>query len=61
MASVFVLVLRSLISSGVTGSSPYSSLKGVNFVAMQMEVLWLHIFLMAVNINVFAFSTATLD
>jgi hypothetical protein len=39
MASVFVLALRSLISSSVIGSSPYSSLKGVNFVALQMKVL----------------------
>jgi hypothetical protein len=42
VASAFVLALRSLISSGVTGSSPYSNLKGVNFVALQTEVLWLH-------------------
>jgi hypothetical protein len=40
--SVFVLALRSLISSGVTGSSPYSNLKGVNFVALQTKVLWLY-------------------
>jgi hypothetical protein len=39
VASAFVLALRSLISSGVTGSSPYSNLKGVNFVALQTEVL----------------------
>jgi hypothetical protein len=42
VASIFVLVLRSLISPGITGSSPYSNLKGVDFVALQMEVLWLH-------------------
>jgi hypothetical protein len=37
-----VLALRSLISSRVTGSSPYNSLKGVKFVALEAEVLWLH-------------------
>jgi hypothetical protein len=42
VAFVFVLALRSLISYGVTGSSLYNNLKGVNFVALQMEVLWLH-------------------
>jgi hypothetical protein len=42
VASVFVLALQSLISSGVIGSSPYNNLKGVNFVALQMKVLWLH-------------------
>jgi hypothetical protein len=39
MASALVLALRSLISSGITGSSPYSNLKGVNFVTLQTEVL----------------------
>jgi hypothetical protein len=43
MASALVLALWSLISSGVTGSSPYNNLNGVNLVALQMEVLWLHI------------------
>jgi hypothetical protein len=42
VASVFVLALWSLISSGATGSSPYSNLKRVNFVALQTEVLWLY-------------------
>jgi hypothetical protein len=42
MASALVLVLRSLISPGVTGSSPYNNLNGVNLVALQMEVLWLY-------------------
>jgi hypothetical protein len=43
VASVFVLALRSLISSRVTGSSPYNNLKRVNFVVLQTKVLWLHI------------------
>jgi hypothetical protein len=43
VASAVVLALQSLISSGVTGSSPYSNLKGVNFIVLQTEVLWLHI------------------
>jgi hypothetical protein len=34
MAFIFVLALQSLISTGVTGSSPYNNLKGVNFVAL---------------------------
>jgi hypothetical protein len=42
VAFVFVLAPRRLISSGVIGSSPYNNLKGVNFVALQTEVLWLH-------------------
>jgi hypothetical protein len=42
IAFAFVLALRSLISSGVTGSSPYNNLKGVKFVTLQTEVLWLH-------------------
>jgi hypothetical protein len=78
IASTLVLTPWSLNSSGVTGSSPYKSLKGVNFVALQTEVLWLHIalgsssahlpfgwsssiFLIAVNITAFAFSTALFD
>jgi hypothetical protein len=40
--SAFVLALRSLISSGVTSSSPYNNLKGVNLAALHTEVLWLH-------------------
>jgi hypothetical protein len=39
VASALVLALQSLVSSGVTDSSSYSNLKGVNFVALQMEVL----------------------
>jgi hypothetical protein len=42
MASTLVLALQSLISSGVASSMPHNSLKGVKFVALQMEVLWLH-------------------
>jgi hypothetical protein len=42
MASALVLALRSLVSSLVTGSSPYNNLNGVNLVALQTEVLWLH-------------------
>jgi hypothetical protein len=42
MAFALVLALQSLISSRVTGSSPYNNLNGVKFVALQMEVLWLH-------------------
>jgi hypothetical protein len=39
IAFALVVALRSLISSGVTDSSPYSNLKGVNFIALQTEVL----------------------
>jgi hypothetical protein len=42
MAFALVLALQSLISSRVTGSSPYNNLNGVNLVALQIEVLWLH-------------------
>jgi hypothetical protein len=42
MASSLVLTLQNFISSGVTSSFPYSSLKGVEFVALEMDVLWLH-------------------
>jgi hypothetical protein len=42
MAFALVLALHSLISSGVTGSSPYNNLNGVNLVALKTEVLWLH-------------------
>jgi hypothetical protein len=42
VASVLVLAPRSLISSGVTGSSLYNSLKGENFVTQHTKVLWLH-------------------
>jgi hypothetical protein len=42
MAFAYVLVLQSLISSGVIGSSSYNNIKGVNFVTLQMKVLWLH-------------------
>jgi hypothetical protein len=42
VVSALVLALQNLISSSVIGSSPYNNLKGVNFVTMQMEVLWLH-------------------
>jgi hypothetical protein len=38
IASALVLALRSLISSGVTSSSPYSNLKGLNFVSLQTEL-----------------------
>jgi hypothetical protein len=39
MASGLVLALQRLISSRVTSSSPYNNLKGVKFVALEMEVL----------------------
>jgi hypothetical protein len=39
MAFAYVLVLQSLISSGVIGSSSYNNIKGVNFVTLQMKVL----------------------
>jgi hypothetical protein len=42
MVSDLVPVLQSFISFGVIGSSPYNSLKGVKFVPLEMEVLWLH-------------------
>jgi hypothetical protein len=42
MASTFVLALCCLNSSEVTGSSPYNNLKGVKFITLQTEVLWLH-------------------
>jgi hypothetical protein len=42
VVSALVLALQNLISSGVTGSSPNNNLKGVNFNALWMEVLWLH-------------------
>jgi hypothetical protein len=42
MASGFVFVPQNFISSGVTGSSPYKSLKGVKFVALEIDVLWVH-------------------
>jgi hypothetical protein len=42
VASVFVLAPQSLIPYGVTGSSLYNRLKGANFIALQMKVLWLH-------------------
>jgi hypothetical protein len=29
-----------LTSSGITASSPYNNLKGVKFVAFQVDVLW---------------------
>jgi hypothetical protein len=34
IASALVLALLSLLSSRVTGSSPYSNLKGVNFISL---------------------------
>jgi hypothetical protein len=69
--SVLVLALQSLIFSVVTGSSPYNYFKGVNFVTLRAEVLWLHtalsnssahlpFFIMAMYINAFTFSTAPL-
>jgi hypothetical protein len=39
MASALVLALWSLISSRVTGSSPYNNREGVKFDALQTEVL----------------------
>jgi hypothetical protein len=42
VASISVLALQTLISSGVIGSSPYNNLKWVNFIALQMKILWLH-------------------
>jgi hypothetical protein len=42
MASNIVIALQNFISSNVTGSSPYKSLKGVKFVDMETDVLWLH-------------------
>jgi hypothetical protein len=41
IASVVVHELSCLISFGVTTSTPNKSLKGVEFVAMDTEVLWL--------------------
>jgi hypothetical protein len=39
VANALVLALQNLISSGVTGTCPYNNLKGVNFVALQTEML----------------------
>jgi hypothetical protein len=42
MAFDLFLALQNFISSGITGSSPYYSLKGVKFIARDTDELWLH-------------------